>query len=157
MKPLKYITILLTSFFLLLTSSCHRYENPVKLQVSNIQPPASNLYKVVPKTLASSIKLPGEFIPFEQVMLYPKVTGFVKNVYVDRGDIVKKGQILLDMEAPEIEQQLIQAKSKLYEDEADMSTKNEKYDRLYATSLTPGTVAPLDLKAAHNDLISARE
>src|SRR5271157_2574766 len=106
--------------------------------------------------MSSFIIIPGEFIPFEEVELFPKVSGFVKDVLVDRGYSVKKGQTLLVMEAPEIEQQLILAKSKLAESEAILSTKKEKFDRLYATAQTPGSVSPFDLESAHNEFISAQ-
>jgi RND family efflux transporter MFP subunit len=112
-------------------------------------------YRLVRKSMNSYITIPGEFIPFEQVELFAKVNGFVKDVLVDRGYAVKKDQKLLVMEAPEINQQLVFAKSKLTETEAIFKTKKEKYDMLSITAQTPGSVSPFDVESAHNDYISA--
>ena len=134
--------------------SCHSHEKPVELKgKDNIN---SLTFKVIRKSMTSFITIPGEFIPFEEVELFPKVNGFVKYVFVDRGSSVKEGQALLVMEAPEIAQQLILAKSKLTESEAILSTKKERYERLDVTSKTPGSVSPFDLESAHNDLFSAQ-
>src|ERR1700704_6482617 len=40
------------------------------------------------------ITLPGELLPFERVEIRPKVTGYIKQLKVDIGSIVKKGQML---------------------------------------------------------------
>ena len=103
---------------------------------------------VIEKTLSSSINLPGELKPFEMVQLYPKINGFVKEVLVDRGSVVKKGQVLVRLEAPEMEQQYLSAKSKYAQVNAGYLSDKDNYDRLLATSLTPGTVSARDISAA---------
>src|SRR5690554_6136284 len=40
------------------------------------------------------ISVPAELKPYEQVAIYARVTGFVEQLYVDRGDHVRKGQLL---------------------------------------------------------------
>ncbi len=149
MKKLVIISIAILVFV-----SCRNHEKPIVLKGDNKRNVA--ISKIIRKSMTSFITIPGEFIPFEEVELFPKVNGFVKDVLVDRGYSVKKGQALLIMEAPEIEQQLILAKSKLTESEALLSTKKEKYDRLSATAQTPGSVSPFDLESAHNELVSAQ-
>ncbi|WP_308198944.1 hypothetical protein [Chitinophaga sedimenti] len=44
------------------------------------------------KPLAGYIKLPGQLRPFEEVNIYGKVNGFVKEVLSDRGSSVRKGR-----------------------------------------------------------------
>src|SRR5689334_20500114 len=56
--------------------------------------------------LSSSLQLPGELIAFQQVDIYAKVSSFVKSLKVDVGSVVKQGQLLAVMEAPEINSQL---------------------------------------------------
>ena len=41
------------------------------------------------------IALPAQLAPYEQVDIYPKVTGFVETVTVDRGSHVHRGQLLV--------------------------------------------------------------
>lgn len=52
-----------------------------------------------------AITLPGELKPYEEVSIYPKIKGFIKKIYVDRGSYVRKGQLLAQLEAPEIGEQ----------------------------------------------------
>src|SRR5262249_25427176 len=67
--------------------------------------------QVVPVTAVRSqvverqVALPGELVAFQDVLLHPKVQGFVQSVSVDRGSIVKKGQLLIKMVAPELDAQ----------------------------------------------------
>lgn len=98
--------------------------------------------------LSSSLKIPGELIPFQQVDLYSKVNSFVKRMNVDVGSEVRTGQLLAIMEAPEINAQLTGAESRLKSVEAVYSASRTYYNRLLETSKTPGTISPADLDAA---------
>lgn len=94
------------------------------------------------------VKLPGVMQPFQFVQLYPRVNGFVKQVFVDRGSMVRHGQVLITLEAPEIEQEVAAARLKYTQAEENYKTSTDRYQRLLETSLTPGTVSAYDLKAA---------
>lgn len=59
------------------------------------------------------LKLPGSLEPFEVARLHAKITGFLKAIHVDLGDEVKKGQLLAELDIPEMEPQLDIAKSEL--------------------------------------------
>lgn len=50
---------------------------------------------------ARKVKLIGEAKPFASVTLYAKVSGYLKEVKVDKGDVVKKGQLLAVIQSPE--------------------------------------------------------
>lgn len=149
---MKYILVFIISAFVIV--SCRSRQSPIVLKGTIDK--GQLTYKVIRKSMASFITMPGEFMPFEEVELFPKVNGFVKDVWVDRGDPVKKGQVLLDLEAPEIEQQLLLAKSKLAESQAILSTKRLRNERLSITAKTPGSVSPFDLETAQNELLSSQ-
>src|SRR5213596_2426396 len=55
--------------------------------------------------------LPGTFQAFKQTTIYPRSNGYVKSWKVDIGDNVKEGQLLAEIETPEVDQQLAQAKA----------------------------------------------
>ena len=65
-----------------------------------------------PLAVERQVKLPGEFEPYLAVPIYAKLAGFVKRVAVDRGSTVKQGQVLVTLEAPEMQAQIIEAQSK---------------------------------------------
>ena len=90
---------------------------------------------LVEKTgVASLIKLPGQLAAYQEVSIFPKVNGYVKD-----------GQLLMTLEAPELEQSTMQAKEKYARTKADLSIDREHYNRLLEASQTPGAISPLDL------------
>jgi membrane fusion protein (multidrug efflux system) len=99
-------------------------------------------------TLTSHLDLPGELTAFQQVDIYAKVSSFVKTLSVDVGSEVRAGQLLATMEAPELNSQLAGAQSRIKSQEAIYLSSKATYDRLLATSKTPGTISPNDLEIA---------
>jgi len=111
--------------------------------------------KVVSKKLAITVRMPGELQPYEGVAVYPKVTAFVDSIRVDRGSVVKAGEPMAQLAAPEIAAQRAEAQSKLQgaeaqrgEAEAKLASDESTYQRLKAASTTPGVVAGNDLEVA---------
>ncbi|MGZ3883516.1 MAG: efflux RND transporter periplasmic adaptor subunit [Bacteroidia bacterium] len=97
---------------------------------------------------STSFQLPGELIAFQQVDLYAKVTGFVKELKVDIGSEVTEGELLMTLEAPELSSQLVAAESKLQSLEAIAAASQANYDRIIETSKTPGTISQNDIDQA---------
>jgi RND family efflux transporter MFP subunit len=58
--------------------------------------------------LSRSLTLSSELVPFQEIDVYAKESGYVKQLLVDYGDRVKEGQLLAVLEIPELEQQLMQ-------------------------------------------------
>ncbi|WP_295648848.1 efflux RND transporter periplasmic adaptor subunit [uncultured Mucilaginibacter sp.] len=98
--------------------------------------------------LSSDLHIPGELIPYQTVDVYAKISSFVKKVYVDVGSEVSEGQLLVTMEAPEINSQLAEAQSKLKSAQAVFLASKANYDRLVETAKTPGTIASNDIDQA---------
>jgi len=59
------------------------------------------------------VVLPGDIHAWYEAPIYARVNGYLKNWYFDFGAQVKKGQVLADIETPEIDAQLTAAKAKL--------------------------------------------
>lgn len=122
--------------------------------------------EVVPvqaKAIAREIRLPGEILPYLAVPIHAKVTGFVKTISVDRSSVVKEGEILATLEAPEMLAQIAEAESKAQaiqlqraEAEAKLASVQTTYDSLKAASATPGVVAGNDLMVAEKAVEAAR-
>ena len=62
--------------------------------------------KVVRKSLGRQITLSSELVPFQEIDVYAKESGFVKKLLVDYGTHVKAGQVIAILEIPELEAQL---------------------------------------------------
>ena len=95
--------------------------------------------------VATVIKLPAVLAAYQEVSIFPKVNAYVKNVLVDVGTRVTQGSILMILEAPELEQAVIQAKEKYARARADYSIEKEHYQRLAEAAKTEGAVSPLDI------------
>jgi multidrug efflux pump subunit AcrA (membrane-fusion protein) len=59
------------------------------------------------------LTLPGTIQPWYESPIYARVNGYLKNWYVDYGAHVKKGDVLAEIDAPDIDAQLAAAQSKL--------------------------------------------
>lgn len=125
--------------------------------------------RVQSKTLERTIRIPSELAAFREVEIYPKIQGFIKTIHVDRGSIVKAGQILIEIVAPEMnanyreaqakydatKSSLLQLESKIgseiahkEEAEAILAADEANYQRILIAAKTPGAVAPVDIEAA---------
>jgi membrane fusion protein (multidrug efflux system) len=118
-------------------------------------PKTIDVARVVEQPLDVRLSLPGELAAYQTVAIYPRVTGFVKTVDVDRGSRVRAGDLLATLEAPEILAQRAEAQSKLQAAEAQLAVARSKadadkntFDRLTAASATPGVVAGNDVVIA---------
>lgn len=98
--------------------------------------------------LATEISLPAELSGFRQVDLFAKVSSYVRTLAVDIGSEVREGQLLADLEAPEISARVAAAESRLKAQEALYTVSNSAYQRLLETSKTPGTVSQIELEQA---------
>lgn len=87
------------------------------------------------------LQLTGELIPDKQTAIYAKVNSFVKTLSVDIGSKVTKGQVLMTLEAPEIQAQLAAALSRWKAQEAIYIATKANYDRLFRANETEGAVA----------------
>ena len=82
------------------------------------------MWKVQRRNISQTLTLPANISPWYQATLYGKVSGYVKWIGFDKGDVVKQRQLLAVIDAPEVEDQYRQA-------EADYKIKKITADRLY--------------------------
>lgn len=104
--------------------------------------------------VSTTIKLPAQLSAYEEVSIFPKINGYVKTVLVDVGSKVKKGDLLMVLEAPELLQAVLQAKEKYAQAKSNLSIDKEHYLRLLEASHTSGAVSPLDLSTVRSKVES---
>ena len=135
--------------WLLLLAACNRpAADPAPAAAAGGAPAAVEVVPVVAKQLDATVRLPAELAPYEAVALYPRVQGFLEEVAVDRGSVVKKGQVLARLSAPELAAERAEAESKV-------TAAQSTYDRLKTASATPGAIAGHDLEIAEATLHAA--
>jgi membrane fusion protein (multidrug efflux system) len=111
---------------------------------------------VVSRKLDTTVSLPAQLLPYEAVDVYPKVTGFIDSISVDRGSRVKKGQLLISLTAPELVAQRSQSEAALHAAESQLAAAQAKlasdqgtYLHLASAAKTQGVVAENDLAVAN--------
>ena len=97
---------------------------------------------------AQALNLPGELESYYQTDIFPRVSSYVRTLHADIGDHVRQGQVLAELDAPELTAALSEALSKVKAAEATFSASRGSYRRLRQTARTPGAVSPLNLDEA---------
>src|SRR5580704_13043162 len=85
---------------------------------------------------ADTLLLPGTVQAFYEASIYAPTNGYLRSWYTDIGTSVKKGQLLAEIDAPEVDQQLRQAQADLATAQANYQlarTTNERWQGLLAT------------------------
>jgi len=97
-----------------------------------------------------TITLPGDMVGFYESSLYAKVTGYLQSISVDKGDWVKKGEVLATIEVPELQQRVARA-------EASLDVQRLTYQRLEQVwKSDPRLVARQDVDIAQGKYLEAK-
>ena len=126
--------------------------------------------KVGRKALGRTLTLSSELVPFQEIDVYAKESGFVKQLSVDYGSRVKRGDIMAILEIPELESQLQQddaaievaanqithAKHELNRVQAQSKVLHLEYERLDGVAKSkPGLVAQQEVDDAEGKDLAA--
>ena len=108
--------------------------------------PSINVITPHRATGATKLELPGSVVALNQTTIYARSTGYLKRWYADIGDRVQAGQLLAEIDSPDIDQQVLQAKAEVAQAQANVLQSR--------ASLAKGVS---DLKQAQANLLIARQ
>jgi multidrug efflux pump subunit AcrA (membrane-fusion protein) len=138
------VSLLLTAAVLTVLASACRKSQPaaIAVNVQTAQPTRGPIDR--------RITLPATIAPYEEATLYAKVAGYLKSIPVDKGDVVKQGDLLADIEVPE----LLADRAKYA---AEVQVAEIDYKRVqYAQKKAPDLVVPQTVDDAKAKLDVAR-
>jgi RND family efflux transporter MFP subunit len=145
-------------FVILLASGC-------KEAPPAAAPTAAAVVSVRRGSLASTLTVAGQFQAYQQVDLHAKVSGYIRSIKVDIGDLVHNGEVLATLEVPELADQLngsqaevqhsqseiVRAQSEVAAAKATYSALHSEYTRLAeAAKEKPGLIAQQELDDAQS-------
>ncbi len=136
-------------------SSRVRAANDVKEVTRELSVPAVSIARPKLGAPQQELVLPGNIQAFIDAPIYARTNGYLKKWYVDIGTKVKEGQLLAEIETPELDQQLQQAR-------ADVATAKANYNLAQTTSaryealLKSDSVAKQDVDNAEGDAQSKK-
>ncbi len=151
-------TAILTAFSM---AACHFNSDTSDAKAATV--PAARVAVAQRGDISHVLTLAGQFQPYQVVDVHPKVSGYMKQINVDIGDIVKQGQTLAVLEVPELRAQLQQtvfevdqskeeitrAEHEIGRAEAQYSALHQQYVRLKEASQGhPGLIAQQELDNA---------
>ena len=126
--------------------------------------------KVTRKALGRTLTVSSELVPFQEIDVYAKESGFVKTLNVDYGTRVKAGQVMAVLEIPELQLQLAEddaaiknaqnhatlAEHELNRVQATRDVLHLQYDRLNGVAKSkPGLVAQQEVDDAQGKDLAA--
>jgi RND family efflux transporter MFP subunit len=133
-------------------------------------PPAAQVAVVQRGNIDQVLTLAGQFQPYQMIDVHPKVSGFIRHIYVDIGDRVHQGETLAVLEVPELRAQLAgtvgevarsqdeitRAQHDVARAESTHAALKADYQRLLDTSnAQPGLVAQQELDDAQAKALSS--
>jgi RND family efflux transporter MFP subunit len=146
------VVVLILSLFI---CGCSGKAKPAASKQTETDAQTVEVVPVASQKLATVFTLPAQLVPFQTVDIYPKVTGFLDMIRVDRGSRVRKGELIIRLSAPELVAQRAQAESALRSAEAQLTTAQAKlasdngtYLHMASAAKTPGVVAENDVMVA---------
>lgn len=101
--------------------------------VRRITPPLVDAAVVKRAAPSTQLMLPGNITPITEAYIYARAAGYLKRRYVDIGDRVQEGQKLADIEAPDLDQQVSQARAALAQAQGQLGQSQAALEQLVAT------------------------
>ncbi|HKM98936.1 MAG TPA: efflux RND transporter periplasmic adaptor subunit [Candidatus Binataceae bacterium] len=94
------------------------------------------------------VKLPATLVGFDVTDIYAKVAGYMKKIYVDKGDRVHPGEVIAIIESPETDQQVANARANY--------NLGIVTDRRYDVLLRGGVISKQDFDTEHANMLQSR-
>jgi len=117
--------------------------------------PYVSVIHAAPIDADSDMVLPGSLKPDVESPIYARTNGYLKKWYKDIGSHVTKGEILAEIDSPEIDQQLAQARADLVTSQANLSLSTLTATR-YQDLIKSDSVSRQDLDNANGDLAARK-
>lgn len=97
------------------------HETAQRSKRENEDAPAIEVSRVMRSKGVSGLVVPGTTTPLTEASIYARANGYLKKRFVDIGDHVRKGQLLAIIDAPDLDQQVDQAREQLKQSEAQLA------------------------------------
>jgi multidrug efflux pump subunit AcrA (membrane-fusion protein) len=143
---------LLLAVILAVTGILPRIHAEKKLAVDTNEAAIPQVLAIQPKegSPTQEIVLPGNVQAYIDAPIYSRTDGYLKKWYVDIGGRVKKGQLLAEIESPEVDQQLMQARADLSTAQANLQLSQTTSSR-FSDLLKSDAVSQQDTDNAVSD------
>lgn len=136
------------------TTRAHQYAN-LKAQADKQAVPTVSVVLPTASEGKATLELPGRFEAYARAPIYARVGGYLKNWKADIGTAVKSGQLLGEIETPDLDQELLQARADLASAQANVSLAETTAKR-WQEMLTTQSIAKQEVDEKVGDYASKR-
>lgn len=130
-KPVVVLTLTIAVLCAVALSSCSR-TGDAAVQPAAQQAVTVGVTKVERRPLERQLTVSSELVPFQEIDVYAKESGFVQNLLVDYGSHVKKGQLMAVLEIPELQALLQQDRAAVKSMEDQVTNATNQLSRVQA-------------------------
>jgi RND family efflux transporter MFP subunit len=95
-----------------------RHRHALSTETGDLAIPTVSVVSPAPAKGPAGLPLPAEVKPLLDAPIYARASGYLKRFVVDIGSRVKEGDLLAEIDAPELDQQLAQARAQLDQSQA---------------------------------------
>ena len=149
---MKKINSTLFIISLLLLGACGGTDTQ-KAAVQNVpEATAVKLITLQLQPVTAKLLLTGEIIPLDKAEIFARTPGYVKEVKVDIGSRVKRGQVLCLLNAPELKAGEAQSQSSSISALAKYQSSKTTFSRLLQAAKVPGAIAANELDNARDQM-----
>jgi RND family efflux transporter MFP subunit len=144
----------------------HRVNEAKEFAENQQDVPKVDVVQPARRTTAGDLVLPADTRAMQETSLFPRTSGYLKKLYVDIGDRVKAGQLLAEIETPEVDAQLNSARASLEQAKANVTKSEADLDladktvRRFESPAVANSVTPQDIdekRSAFNQARAARD
>ena len=137
----------------ILLLTCCKQEN--KEQAVQPATPDSTLVFILQKQEVDKVfSFPSELTALEKAEIFAKVSGYIKSIKADIGDVVRQGQILAIIEAPEMQSNHAQASADVQVAHSKYISSTDAFKRIENAAKVAGTVATGELERLRNQMLA---
>ncbi len=166
-KSLSMALATLAAFCTLGISGCHKGSQ----STAAVSVPTAEVATAHSGNIARQLTVAGQFQPYQVVDVHPKVSGYMKQINVDIGDIVHQGETLAILEVPELNAQLQQAAFEVKQSKQEIERAQQEVNRtealnralhlesvrlIHAAATRPGLIAQQELDDANAKDLSSQ-
>jgi RND family efflux transporter MFP subunit len=161
-KAIGYISFLAGIFLVMSSCSANNMRANVRARKGDIA--LAGVVPVTRQNLSNTLEIASEFVPYQEIDVHAKVSGYVKKLYIDWGTHVRQGQLLAVLEVPELlaqvnrdmaavqraQKDVERVQQELARDQSAYQVADVTYKRLYRVQkLNPHLVAQEEVDVAH--------
>lgn len=134
-----------------LLSSCSEKKSEA---TSAVAKDSVEVFVLKKETVSKTLALPAELHPWERAEVYAKVEGYVRELKVDIGDKVRKNDVLLILDAPEVTANYAKSSADMQAAQSKYHTSLDTYKRVVNASGEKGAVSDSELDRARNQMLT---